>query len=278
MVANAYNHGYTQLWSQDRIYQWVNRYSAADRQYAGGFGYLRTGGRTISTLYPDRPRGARTTRTFGTGYARRTLAVGGLEVEEHTYAPFGDDPVLLHDVTIRNRSRTPRRASWFEYWGVNPLEQKGERQRGLGRPARSRRTLSVDHTADARDRRPLRVFAAALRGPVAGHATDAGRFFGTGGRANPDAVAADRLDPTPAAAVPAGRAGATMMAFRAPVSIPPRGSVTLRYAYGAAQPGQVGFDRAPLARQAAAADRQPAALAQVAPAGRLRRAPGVAVA
>ena len=38
MVANAYNHGYTQLWSQDRVYQWVNRYSAAQRQFAGGFG------------------------------------------------------------------------------------------------------------------------------------------------------------------------------------------------------------------------------------------------
>ena len=238
MVANAYNHGYTQLWSQDRIYQWLNRYSAADRQYAGGFGYLRTGGRTISTLYADRPRGARTTRTFGAGYARRTLATLGLEVQEHTYAPFGDDPVLLHDVTIRNRARTRRRATWFEYWGVNPWEPKGGRQRGLERPAYSRRTLSVAHKPDARDRRPLRVFAAALRGPVGGHATDALRFFGTGGRANPDAVAAGRLDPA-RAVVPAGRAGTTMMAFRAPLSIPARGSVTLRYVYGAAQAGAI---------------------------------------
>ena len=67
VVANAYNHGYTQLWSQDRVYEWVNRYSAANRQYAGGFGWLRAGGRTISTLYPDRPAGARTERVFGTG-------------------------------------------------------------------------------------------------------------------------------------------------------------------------------------------------------------------
>ena len=77
VVANAYNHGYTQLWSQDRVYEWVNRYSAANRQYAGGFGWLRAGGRTISTLYPDRPPGARTERVFGTGLlAPRTAGAG----------------------------------------------------------------------------------------------------------------------------------------------------------------------------------------------------------
>src|SRR5436309_2472012 len=28
VVANAYNHGYVQLWSQDRLYQWTNFYDA----------------------------------------------------------------------------------------------------------------------------------------------------------------------------------------------------------------------------------------------------------
>ena len=150
VVANAYNHGYTQLWSQDRVYEWVNRYSAAEGQYAGGFGYLRAGGRTLSTLYADRPRGARSERVFGTGYARRTLAAAGFAVDEHVYAPFGDDPVLLHDVTIRNRTRKPRSASWFEYWGVNPWEPAKARPRGLGTPSWEprRRILSVRQAAE----------------------------------------------------------------------------------------------------------------------------------
>jgi hypothetical protein len=38
IVANAYNHGYAQLWSSARLYQWVNRYDADARHYAGGFG------------------------------------------------------------------------------------------------------------------------------------------------------------------------------------------------------------------------------------------------
>jgi Glycosyl hydrolase 36 superfamily, catalytic domain/Glycosyltransferase family 36 len=241
VVANAYNHGYTQLWSQDRVYQWVNRYSAEDGQYAGGFGYLRTNGRTISTLYADRPAGARTSRAFGAGYSARTLAVAGLTVGEHVYAPFGDDPVLLHDVTIRNRTRSRRRVSWFEYWGVNPWEPAGGRQRGLGVPSYDgrRRILSVTHAAEERDGRPLRVFAAALRGRVNGHASNGDRFFGGGGRATPAAVAADRLDPAPAPAVPAGTAGRTLLAFRTPVVLGPGRSVTLRYAYGAARPAAI---------------------------------------
>ena len=43
VVAAAYNHGYVQLWSQDRRYQWTNRYEPSHGHYAGGFGYLRVG-------------------------------------------------------------------------------------------------------------------------------------------------------------------------------------------------------------------------------------------
>ncbi|MBN1529758.1 MAG: hypothetical protein JW895_11890 [Thermoleophilaceae bacterium] len=242
VVANAYNHGFTQLWSQDRVYEWVNRYAEADRQYAGGFGWLRAGGRTISTLYSDRPRGAATERVFGAGYFRRRLATRGLDVLEHVYAPFGDDPVLLHDVTIRNRSGRVRPVTWFEYWGVNPWEPATKRARGLGVPRwrAGLRALSVRQAAEGADRRPLAIFAAALRGPVRGHATDAGRFFGAGTRAAPAAVRAGRLDPRPAPATAPGATGRTLFAFRAPLRLAPGESVTLRYAYGAARPAAVG--------------------------------------
>src|SRR4051794_32826946 len=47
--ANAYNHGYLELWSQDRLMQWANRYDAANRHYAGGYGYLNLGGKVGRT-------------------------------------------------------------------------------------------------------------------------------------------------------------------------------------------------------------------------------------
>ena len=243
VVATAHTRGHVQLWSQDRSYQWVNLAQPALGQYAGGYGYLRTAdGRVISTLYADRPAGARTRRDFATGYFGRSTAVPGVAVTEQVYAPFGDDPLLLHDVTIRNRSRRPLRASWIEYWGVNPRSVVNQRYIGLARPAydRSRRTLTARQLPDAVDKRPLTVFAAALRGKVADWETDATRFFGAGGRARPAEVVAGRLSRTRAAphaggiAAAGGTPGHHLFALRSPTVVPPNGSITLRYAYGLA--------------------------------------------
>ena len=56
-IATASNDGQVQLWSQDRLYQWANRYDPDARQLAGGFGWLRSGSTTFSTRYADRPAG-----------------------------------------------------------------------------------------------------------------------------------------------------------------------------------------------------------------------------
>ncbi|HEY8584882.1 MAG TPA: hypothetical protein VIL49_18115, partial [Capillimicrobium sp.] len=251
IVANAYTDGTVALWSQDRRYQWVNRRDPAAGRVAGGFGYLRVGGRTISTRYVDRPPGARTERDFGAGYARKRLRAAGLDVVEHVYAPFGDDPVLLHDVEIRNLGPRARRVSWFELWDVNPYDQGTKRQRGLHAPrwSAATRTVTVAQTREqlgtrlapdiGLDARPLTIFGAALRGPDGGHATDAAAFLGDGTFAAPAAVAADRLDPRPAPAVAPGAPSATVVAFRAPLRLAAGERVTLRYAFGAAQPQEI---------------------------------------
>ena len=125
---SPHTRGQVQLWSQDRRYEWVNE--------QGGYGYLRRGdGSVVSTLYADRPAGARTRRDFGTGYFGRLTAVRGVAIGERVYAPFGDDPLLLHDVTIRNTADRPLRADWFEYWGVSPRSVVGPREIGVARPA-----------------------------------------------------------------------------------------------------------------------------------------------
>ncbi len=231
IVGQAFNRGYTQLWSQERRAQWANRYDEATRHYAGGFGWLRSGGRTLSTLYLDLPaRAAR--RVFGVGSFRHSTRGLGFEVDEDVYAPFGDDPVLLHEVVIRNRSRTTRRASWFEYWDVNPFDREHGRAIGVREPRwrAGRRTLSAAQLPGDGDKRPLTVFLAALRGHVRGHETSVADFFGDGTRAVPAAVAADRLDG-------AGRAagsGRALFALRTPVRLRPGAAVRLRYVYGLA--------------------------------------------
>ncbi len=52
-------------------------------------------------------------------------------------------------------------------------------------------------------------------------------------------MAAGRLDPRPAPAAAPGTNGRTLFAFRAPLRLAPGATVTLRYAYGAAQPAAI---------------------------------------
>ena len=235
IVADAFNHGYVQLWSQDRRFEWTNSYDAAAQHFAGGYGYLRAGSQVVSTLYDDRQRRSSSVRDFGVGYFRHAAWLSGLTVDEHVYAPFGDDPVLLHDVTIHNSTAGFRRVSWFEYWDVNPRDQTTKTPIGTG-PARwlsGLRALAATQLPSALDRRPLTIFAAALRGPLAGYAGDARTFFGAGSRAAPAAVTAGRLDDALAPGAAPGAVGHQMFAFRAPLLLAPHASVTLRYAYGA---------------------------------------------
>jgi hypothetical protein len=241
LVADAHNEGWVQLWSQARAYQWINRYEAGAGHYAGGYGYLRLGDRTISTLYADRPAGAATSRDFGSGYFHRRTAVKPVAIDEQVYAPYGDAPLLLHDVTIRNTSHRRLRANWVEYWDVNPYDEYRDTHLGLASPRFSKRgrTLSAAETPDAVDATPLSVFAAALRGRVRGWETNGSAFFGGGGRADPAEVASGALGQSIAPPVAEGGAGSTMFALRSPVKLRPGQSVTLRYAYGTAHAAQI---------------------------------------
>lgn len=243
VVADAFNHGYVQLWSQDRLYQWTNYYDASHQHYAGGFGYLNVGGKVISTLYDDRPAGATTSRRFGVGYYAKSTSVPGLVSEHDTvYAPFGDDSLLLHDVTITNTSSAAQSGSYFEYWDLNPEVQAVKSvPRGYQSPVYDPQThtLSAAQLPDDVDVQPLTIFASALSAPVSAYDTDTGAFFGSGTRAAPAAVAAGKLTDSIAAPDPNGIEGHGMFAFQSPYTLGPGQSVTFRYAYGYAHPDRV---------------------------------------
>ncbi len=40
IVADAFNHGYVELWSQDRRYEWTTATTPPSDHFAGGYGYL----------------------------------------------------------------------------------------------------------------------------------------------------------------------------------------------------------------------------------------------
>ncbi len=232
--ADAFNHGYTELWSQDRLAQWINALDPSNRHEGGGFGYLNVDGRVISTLYDDRPQGASTDRTFGVGYFSHSLSTRGIDAREVVYAPFGNDPVLLHDVTLTNTSEHPENVSWFEYWDVNPLVQSSQQYRGVTSPSWSgaTRTLTVAQAPLDGDTTPLSIFLAQVTGAVTSYTTAQSTFFGDGTVARPEAVVDDRLDDTRAPPVPNGTEGSTLFALQSRQRLAPGQTVTLRYVYG----------------------------------------------
>ena len=142
----------------------ANYYDGPARHYTGGYGFLRAGGQTISTRYDDRPAGASAARAFGTGYFWQCTRAAGMLVNQYVYAPFGADPLLLHDVVLRNLTGRARRVTWYEYWDVNPLDQQTHLQLGLAAPRyhAALRTLTVAQAPVPQARHPLSIFAAAI--------------------------------------------------------------------------------------------------------------------
>jgi Glycosyl hydrolase 36 superfamily, catalytic domain/Glycosyltransferase family 36 len=241
IVANAYNHGYVQLWSSARIYQWANRYDAGADHFAGGFGYLRLAdGRTASTLYSDRPPASHFQRRFGAGYVRKRMRFAGLDVSETTTAPFGDDPALVDEVKITNDSSEAQRLAWWEYWDVNPYDQRNDSERGLESPQSDGDGLiTVAQKPSSADDDPLSIFLAAPGAKLSGFEADTSAFFGSGSRAAPEAVTADSATETTAPPSADGEAGRAMFATRTPLRIRPGRSVTLRFVYGIAHPAEI---------------------------------------
>jgi hypothetical protein len=252
-LAFASNHGYTELWSQQRLFQWANKWQPDNRHYSGGYGYLREGGgNVLSTLWLDRPAGAATERDFGIGYFHHRTTTGSVDIDEHVYSPFGSESALLHDVTITNRTAQAASPTWFEYWDVNPVMQPAGRNRGMAAPTVDPsgivtvNQLPDEGTFDLRavDAEPLSIFAAPVAGPpTAGFDTDLRTFFGSAAdsRARPAAVVADTASSSIAPPLPPAEyaPGSTMASFRTPVSLAPGASTTLRYVYGMAKPADV---------------------------------------
>ena len=53
------------------------------------------------------------------GYLRKRVTGHVYEIDQVIFAPFGDDPVLVSQVTITNHSLQSVKPRWVEYWGCH---------------------------------------------------------------------------------------------------------------------------------------------------------------
>jgi hypothetical protein len=117
LVAIVSNYGHVQVRQDEGAPKFLNSYSPERSQFGGAIGYLTDGTETMSTFYMG--GGQSFDRVFGVGYFRKKVASASYSIDQAIVAPFGDDPVLLSQVTIANRTQSRANLRWIEYWGCH---------------------------------------------------------------------------------------------------------------------------------------------------------------
>lgn len=108
----ASNYGFVQVRQDEGSPKFLDDYSPDGRQFRGGIGYLTDGKVVLNTFYPG--NGKTFDRIF-VGYLRKKAASDEYSVDHVIFAPFGDDPVLVSQVTIANHSKSAVELRWVEY-------------------------------------------------------------------------------------------------------------------------------------------------------------------
>ena len=120
ITALASNFGHVRVRQDEGNPKILNDFDPETSQFGGGLGYLTDGKEALSTYYDGND--AHFERVFGIGYYRKRVAGKSYGIDQVISAPFGDDPVLLSQVTITNQSGTAATVRWVEYWGCQPYQ------------------------------------------------------------------------------------------------------------------------------------------------------------
>ena len=115
LVAVVSNYGIVQVRQDEGAPKFLADYAPDHGHYGGGIGYLTDGREFLSTYYPGNAKSF--DRVFGAGYFRKKAAGASYSLDQIISAPFGDDPVLLSQVTVTNQGDSPAKLRWIEYWG-----------------------------------------------------------------------------------------------------------------------------------------------------------------
>ncbi|MBI5502875.1 MAG: Ig-like domain-containing protein [Deltaproteobacteria bacterium] len=263
----AVDDGIVSVFADDRGPAWLNRFDEAQLNLGGGFSYLRDddSGDVWASAYRYAPAGATTRRVFGVGYFETETTHDGIAVRHRIIAPagdFGDDPLVVDDVELRNESASTRRLAHYEYWDVNrhqlqiqwlrtglaaaPGDDARDQLNGrflqqvswdaARRALRATMTPKPSETPAARDEvsaidwHPPEIFLAALVGDATERFSDQRTFFGTGSAAAPGAVAGE----LPGGELPAVDAlgQPACLVLRSDITLAPGETRRLRFAHG----------------------------------------------
>ncbi|MFW9868521.1 MAG: GH36-type glycosyl hydrolase domain-containing protein [Candidatus Thorarchaeota archaeon] len=120
LVAVASNYGQVQVRQDEGSPKFLNDYDPSRFQYGGGIGYLTDGETVLSTFYTGKADSFE--RIFGMGYFRKTVKDNSLVADQIIFAPFGDEPLVVSQVTIKNERDKDADLRWIEYWGCQQYQ------------------------------------------------------------------------------------------------------------------------------------------------------------
>lgn len=117
LVGVVSNYGYIQVRQDEGSPKFLNDFCPEQDRYGAGIGFLADDHFVLNTYYTGAADWF--DRIFGIGYLRKRVMAGRYEADQIIFAPHGDDPVLVSQVTITNHSSATVRPRWVEYWGCS---------------------------------------------------------------------------------------------------------------------------------------------------------------
>ena len=121
VTLTAHNGGYLQFFLADRGMQWISYHNHQKNCLGGGICLIEENQKVWSDLYNSKlmKNDNSYRRLFGCGYFQKVVVNHELSVENFIYPPFGNDPVVLIEIKVKNNSKRTRKLSVYNYWGVN---------------------------------------------------------------------------------------------------------------------------------------------------------------
>ena len=226
LVAVASNYGYVQVRQDEGSPKYLNEFNPEQGQYAGGFGYLTDNDDYLSTYYPGNADIFE--RIFGIGYLQKKVSGKGYSVNQIIFAPFGDDPVVISQVTITNNRKKRVDLRWIEYWGCYTYQFSSAAFAGILSKTSNKHPRDVRHESSNKlkhefkpienrtgivdkryfenlkkvydpnnlqpsydDKFPPKTFLVSLDSEISGMQTNSRDFFGIGSVESPDGLKND---------------------------------------------------------------------------------------
>jgi hypothetical protein len=119
ITAIASNRGEVQAIESSRGLQWLNYYDPARLCPGAGIALVIENGTLLTDLHAPGGTPPAYRRIFGCGYFRKINSSNGLEIDHRVITPFGDDPVLIGEIVVTNKSDRRREPAILEFFGVN---------------------------------------------------------------------------------------------------------------------------------------------------------------